>query len=200
MKLRVEHWLFLALVAVLFFSMGAWLQRSAGPAAPLPWWPQWQSEVLTPLAEDRLSLVRLSDVLDGELWLQPRLEGPRLLYRGEWQADEGNWALEAELVMSQAERESLMQALGLVSTDGEQPLGEELLAQIGRYGVASVMIRPLSEDIEAQRLASSIGPPRLRLELPEGQAWVYPERGLTAHLEGDFLRLLHLVPREALKR
>ncbi|MCY1379006.1 hypothetical protein D9M69_666870 [compost metagenome] len=50
----------------------------------------------------------------------------------------------------------------------------------------------------AERLLGSVGQPRLRLELDAGQAWVYPEAGLTAHTADEQLLLLQVVPRDAL--
>jgi hypothetical protein len=183
----------------MFFAWGAWLMRPQPAAQPLPWLAQWQVDVLTPLADDRLSLVRLRDALEGELWLQPNLEGARLLYRGELQDSEGNWSLEAEISLDKAERESLLAAVGLKSTDKEQPLGSQLLLPLASHPViALTLLAP--EPLDAARLAASIGQPRLTLELAEGQAWVYPELGMTAHLKDDQLYFLYAVPRHLLKQ
>ena len=57
--LRAQHWLLFALLAGLFFAWGAWLMRPQPAAQPLPWLAEWQTKVLTPLADDRLSLVHL---------------------------------------------------------------------------------------------------------------------------------------------
>ncbi|MEX6501937.1 hypothetical protein [Pseudomonas zhanjiangensis] len=197
--LRAQHWLVFAAVALLFFAWGAWLTRPPQPAEPLPGWDTLQAEVLAPLADDRLSLAALSARVDGELWLQPRLDRPRLLYRGEWQADGRPWSLEAEVALSQEERDSLMAASGLSARDDEQPLGGQLLAPLGGHAVVELTLRP-QQDVSAERLAASLGQPRLRLQLSEGQAWVYPEAGLTLHLEDERLHLLHGVPRRALQR
>jgi hypothetical protein len=197
--IRLQHWLIFALVTAMFFAWGAWLMRPQPAAQPLPWLAQWQTEVLTPLADDRLSLVRLRDALDGELWLQPNLEGARLLYRGELQDSEGNWSLEAEISLDKAERESLLAAAGLKPTDKEQPLGTQLLLPLANHPIiALTLLAP--EPLDAARLAASIGQPRLTLELVEGQAWVYPELGVTAHLQDEQLYFLYAVPRHLLKQ
>ncbi len=197
--LRLQHGLLFAAVALLFFAWGAWLVRPPQPADPLPGWAELQADVLAPLAEDRLSLARLSERVEGELWLQPRLDRSRLLYRGEWQADGEPWALEAEVALSSVERDGLMAAAGLSGRDAEQPLGIQLLAQLGGEGVTELTLQP-RHAVAAERLAVGLGQPRLRLELAEGQAWVYPEQGLTLHLDDERLRLLHAVPRRALQR
>ncbi|NQD92335.1 hypothetical protein HP532_06660 [Pseudomonas sp. CrR25] len=197
--LRAQHWLVFVAVALLFFAWGAWLVRPPQPAEPLPWLGEWQVQIVAPLADDRLNLAGLRATVDGELWLQPRLDGARLLYRGEWQADGEPWALEAELRLDEAERDSLMAASGLGAKDAEQPLGAPLLHQLSGHAVAELSLRPLRE-VAAERLAASLGQPRLRLELTEGEAWVYPELGLTAHTQGERLHLLHLVPRQAKQR
>ncbi|RJG12490.1 hypothetical protein D3879_04150 [Pseudomonas cavernicola] len=197
--LRLQHWLLFALVALLFFAWGGWLMRAPDKVAPLPGLAEWQSQVLTPLAENQLTLSRLSAVAEGELWLQPRLDGPRLLYRAELAASGEVWQLEAELALSDSERVSLMAATGLEPKDAEQPLSQQLLAQLGSHALATLTLTPL-QPVSGERVAASLGQPRLRLELAEGEAWVYPLQGLTAHLQDDQLQLLRVVPRRALEQ
>lgn len=196
---RPQHWLIFAVVAALFFAWGAWLMRPQPAAQPLPWLAQWQTEVLTPLADDRLSVVHLRDALEGELWLQPNLDGARLLYRGELQDGNETWSLEAEVGLEDAERESLLAAAGLKPTDKAQPLGSELLVSLANRPIIALTLLPPAP-LDAARLAASIGQPRLTLELAEGQAWVYPELGMTAHLQDGELYFLYAVPRHLLKQ
>jgi hypothetical protein len=92
-----------------------------------------------------------------------------------------------------------MAAAGLGVRDDEQPLGGQVLAELGSQSILSLTLKP-QQAVAAERLASSIGQPRLRLELGEGQAWVYPEAGLTAHTADEQLLLLQMVPRDALGR
>mgnify|MGYP003643430425 CR=1 FL=1 len=197
--LRPLHWLIVTVVAALFFAWGAWLMRPQPAAQPLPWLAQWQTEVLTPLADDRLSVVHLRDALEGELWLQPNLDGARLLYRGELQNGNEAWSLEAEVGLEDAERESLLAAAGLKPTDKAQPLGSQLLVSLANRPIIALTLLP-SAPLDAARLAASIGQPRLTLELAEGQAWVYPELGMTAHLQDGELYFLYAVPRHLLKQ
>ncbi len=194
--LRTIHWLLFAAIAVLFFSMALWMSRQADQAEPLAWLVDWQEAVIEPLAEQDLTLTQLSEQAPGELWLQPRAEGPRLVYRSEQDRDEGAWRLEAELELSDSEQASLAKALGKGTE--EQPLSGEMLEQLGGHRVAVLNMVPMAE-VSAARLAASIGPPRLRLRTGEGEAWVYPQQGLSVHLSGGKLQLLHLVPREAMK-
>ena len=197
--LRPLHWLIVTVVAAMFFAWGAWLMRPQPAAQPLPWLAQWQTEVLTPLADDRLSVVHLRDALEGELWLQPNLDGARLLYRGELQNGNEAWSLEAEVGLEDAERESLLAAAGLKPTDKAQPLGSQLLVSLANRPIIALTLLP-SAPLDAARLAASIGQPRLTLELAEGQAWVYPELGMTAHLQDGELYFLYAVPRHLLKQ
>ena len=197
--LRPLHWLIVTVVAALFFAWGAWLMRPQPAAQPLPWLAQWQTEVLTPLADDRLSVVHLRDALEGELWLQPNLDGARLLYRGELQDGNEAWSLEAEVGLEDAERESLLAAAGLKPTDKAQPLGSQLLVSLANRPIIALTLLPPAP-LDAARLAASIGQPRLTLELAEGQAWVYPELGMTAHLQDGELYFLYAVPRHLLKQ
>ncbi len=196
--LRLSHGLLFIAVALLFFAWGAWLSRQMQPAAPLAELTAWQEQILAPLAEDRLSLAGLQAVVDGELWLQPRPDAARLLYRGSWPVEGETWSLEAELALSSAERDSLMAAAGLERGDAEQPLGAPLLTALGSHAIAALLIQPAPQ-VLAERLTASLGQPRLRLELEKGQAWVYPALGLTAHTQDDELRLLHAVPRRLLQ-
>lgn len=197
--IRPQHWLIFAVVAALFFAWGAWLMRPQPPAQPLPWLAQWQTQVLAPLADDRLSLVHLKGALDGELWLQPNLDGARLLYRGELQDGDEKWSLEAEVGLDKAERESLLAAAGLKPTDKEQPLGSQLLVSLANRPIIALTLLPPAP-LDAARLAASIGQPRLTLELAQGQAWVYPELGMTAHLQDEELYFLYAVPRHLLEQ
>jgi hypothetical protein len=196
--IRPQHWLVFAVVAAMFFAWGVWLVRQP-PAQPLPWLAQWQTDVLTPLADDRLSLGQLHDALAGELWLQPNLDGARLLYRGEVEDGDGNWSLEAEVDLDQAERDSLLAAAGLKLTDKEQPLGSQMLQPLSSHGIVALTLLPPAP-LDVERLAASIGQPRLTLELAQGQAWVYPELGMTAHLQDEELYFLYAVPRHLLKQ
>lgn len=197
--IRLQHWLIFAVVAALFFAWGAWLMSRQSAAQPVSWLAQWQTKVLTPLADDRLSLVHLNDALEGELWLQPNLDGARLLYRGELQDGDEKWSLEAEVGLDKSERESLLAAAGLKPTDKEQPLGSQLLVPLANRPIIALTLLP-PEPLDVARLAASIGQPRLTLELAEGQAWVYPELGMTAHLQDDELYFLYAVPRHLLKQ
>lgn len=196
--LRAQHWLLFALLAAGFFAWGAWLIRGPQSAAPLPWLAHWQTQILQPLAEDRLDMAGLSAATEGELWLQPQLDGPRLLYRAELTAAEGRWHLQAELRLSRAERDSLAAATGLQPRDAEQPLSRQLLTQLARQPVLALDLTPPPE-LSAARVAATFGQPRLRLQLPEGEAWVYPALGLTAHVHEQALQLLRAVPKSALQ-
>ncbi|MGC3500726.1 hypothetical protein ACPTIV_29630, partial [Pseudomonas aeruginosa] len=60
----------------------AWLVRTPEPARPLPWLADWQEQVVAPLADNALTQRQLHDAVDGELWVDPRLDGVRLAFRG----------------------------------------------------------------------------------------------------------------------
>lgn len=197
--LRLQHWLLFIVIALLFFAWGAWLMRASQPGQPLPWLSEWQAQVVAPLAEDQLTVGQLKALADGTIWLQPRLGGPRLIYRSQWPTDGDPWTLEAEVALTQAERDSLVSAVGARPNDTEQPLSERMLLQLAGHRIAGLTLLP-AHDVSPERLTSSIGEPRLRLEMAQGQAWVYPRLGLTVHIEDDRLLLLHAVPRAALQR
>ncbi len=195
--LKAQHWLIFALVAALFFAWGAWLMRSS-EVEPVAHLQQWRDALLQPLAEDGLTLRDVQALAAGELWLEPRLDGARLSYRATLEGDEGEWSLQAELVLSQGQRDSLMAAQGLKPGDADTVLDDSLSEQMAGFAIASLTLQA-PDALASERLATSLGQPRLTLELADGQAWVYPQWGLTVHLRGDEVELLHAVPRKAFR-
>ncbi|WP_010489492.1 hypothetical protein [Pseudomonas sp. S9] len=198
--LRAQHWLIFAAVSLIFFSWGAWLIRAPQMVEPLAWLQKWQAEIFAPLADDQLTLKHLSERVEegGELWLQPRLDGSRLLYRGELQADDQVWSVEARIALSDDELVSLMAAAGVDETGEEQPLSAQMVRQLGHYEIIYLSLKPL-DDVSTAQIISSLGQPKLRLELKEGgQALVFPQLGLTAHTLDEDVDLLFVVPQRLL--
>tara|TARA_Y100001951_G_scaffold105231_1_gene120915 strand:- start:974 stop:1582 length:609 start_codon:yes stop_codon:yes gene_type:complete len=195
--LRAQHGLLFIVVAVLFFAWGAWLMRST-EVQPVANLQTWRDALLQPLADDHLQLADLQRLAPGELWLEPRLDGARLSYRARLQGEEGEWSLQAMLALSDSQRDSLMAAQGLRPGDAEQVLPAVLVEQMARFSIASLNLSAPAS-LASERLAASLGQPRLSLELAEGQAWVYPQWGLTVHLRGDDIALLHALPRKAFR-
>ena len=195
--LKAQHLLVFVAVAALFFAWGAWLMRST-EVKPLADLQQWRDVLLQPLAEDELTLREVQALAPGELWLAPRLDGARLFYRASLDGEEGEWLLEAEVRLSLEQRDSLMAAQGLQAGDTELALGQSLVDQMAGFSIASLNLNA-PQALASDRLAASLGQPRLTLELAEGQAWVYPQWGLTVHLQGDEVELLHAVPRKAFR-
>lgn len=195
--LKAQHLLVFVAVAALFFAWGAWLMRST-EVKPLADLQQWRDVLLQPLAEDELTLREVQALAPGELWLAPRLDGARLFYRASLDGEEGEWLLEAEVRLSLEQRDSLMAAQGLQAGDTELALGQSLVDQMAGFSIASLNLSA-PQALASDRLAASLGQPRLTLELAEGQAWVYPQWGLTVHLQGDEVELLHAVPRKAFR-
>jgi hypothetical protein len=195
--LKAQHLLVFVAVAVLFFAWGAWLMRS-GEVHPLANLQQWRDALLQPLAEDELTLREVQALAPGELWLAPRLDGARLFYRASLDGEEGDWLLEAEVRLSFEQRDSLMAAQGLQAGYTELALGQSLVDQMAGFSIVSLNLSA-PQALASDRLAASLGQPRLTLGLAEGQAWVYPQWGLTVHLQGDEVELLHAVPRKAFR-
>ncbi|MDH1441986.1 hypothetical protein N5O88_01485 [Pseudomonas sp. GD03721] len=195
--LKAQHWLIFALVAALFFAWGAWLMRSS-EVRPVANLQQWRDALLQPLAEDGLTLRDVQALVPGELWLEPRLDGARLLYRVTLEGEEGEWLLQAEVALSKNQRDSLMAAQGLKPGDADTVLDDSLSEQMAGFAIASLTLQA-PDALASERLAASLGQPRLTLELADGQAWVYPQWGLTVHLRGDEVELLHAVPRKAFR-
>ena len=195
--LRLQHWLLFGIIALAFFAWGGWLMRGTGKPDALPGMVQWQQQVLAPMADGTLTLAQLNALQGGELWLKPRLDGPQLVFRSELDAGGLEWKVEAVLVLSEREHSSLMAATGLKPTDPEQPLSKNMLSEMGQHALSTLALRPL-QAIGPEQVSATFGAPRLRLELQEGEGWVYPMQGLTAQIENDHLLLLHVVPRHSL--
>lgn len=197
--LRVQHGLLFALLAGLFFAWGAWLMRGPQAPTPLPWLAGWQARVLPPLVDERLSLAALSAQVEGELWLQPQAaeQGARLLYRGALRDEEALWQVQAEVQLSDAERASLVKAVGLAGE--EQPLSAQMVGQLARQPIERVAFTA-PPSVPAERVAATLGQPRLRLPLPEGEAWVYPQWGLTVRVQDEVVLSLQALPKRAMQR
>ncbi len=197
--LRVQHWLLFALLAGLFFAWGTWLMRGPQAPTPLPWLAGWQARVLPPLVDERLSLAALSAQVEGELWLQPQPaeRRARLLYRGALRDEEALWQVQAEVQLSDAERASLVKAVGLAGE--EQPLSAQMVGQLARQPIESVAFTA-PPSVPAERVAATLGQPRLRLPLPEGEAWVYPQWGLTVRVQDEVVLSLQALPKRAMQR
>ena len=188
--------LLFTIVALASCLLGYWLLTPREEASePLPWLQTWDGEVLRPLFDDHLSTADLADHLSSpELWLQPRLDGPRLLLRGELDG----WQVEGELALSEAQRASLLQASGLRPNDPEQPQSAQMLADLSGRAIEGLNLQP-QQPVAASALSATLGAPRLRLQLEGGEAWVYPQQGLTAHLHGDDVQMLRAVPKRLLQ-
>ena len=198
-SLRPAHYLWFAMLAAGSFLLAYLVVRPQPLAEPLAEFKSWQAPLLQPLAEGRLALSELVDIAPGELWLQPRLDGPRLLYRAKLAENGRAWEVEAELDLTAEQRQSLQQATAAQVADGEVPLGAGLREELGTQKIAQLLIKPGTVPVAESALLPTFGPPRLRLQLAEGEALVYPEQGLTVHLLEGQVRLLHWVPRAALK-
>lgn len=198
-SLRPAHYLWFAMLAAGSFLLAYLVVRPQPPAEPLAEFKSWQAPLLQLLAEGRLPLSELVDMAPGELWLQPRLDGPRLLYRAKLAVNDRSWEVEAELDLTAEQRQSLQRAAAAQVADGEVPLGAGLREELGTQKIAQLLIKPGTVPVAESALLPTFGPPRLRLQLAEGEALVYPEQGLTVHLLEGQVRLLHWVPRAALK-
>lgn len=195
-RLSPAHYLWFILLGLLCFGGVLWLTRPAEPPAPLPQLQAWQAPLLQPLAAGQLPLRRLSETLPGTLWLVPRLDGLRLVYRSKTPA----WSAEAELQLSAPQRDSLHKAMAVTPNSPEQPLSEVLAEELGEQPIAELRLTPLESAPDMAQVQATFGAPRLRLELAEGEAWVYPEQGLTVHWREGQLALMHVAPRSALAR
>jgi hypothetical protein len=200
--LRVQHGLLFVVLAALFFAWGSWLMRAPAPAAPLPWLAAWQGPRLPALAAGQLSLAQLRSgepsQAVGELWLASQPDGAQLQYRATLGGADDTWALIAVLELSASERDSLVAAAGFQAGGGEQPLSRQLLQSLAGLPVRELQLTP-TKALAAERLAATFGPPRVRLQIDGGEAWVYPMLGLTVRVQDETLLQLHVVPKTAMQ-
>ncbi|MCY1279835.1 hypothetical protein D3C76_678510 [compost metagenome] len=192
-RLRPGHGLFFLAIAALAFAFGLWVSRPSAPLKPPAWLADWQGAVLTPLADDHLTLGQLHEKQKGELWLTRDEQGPELAYRAHVVTDDGPWRLEAELALSDAERASLEKATDIAPGSPAQALSEQLLDQLAAKPVAAIALAP-QEDLAIGRLGAAYGQPRVTLQTEEGEAWIYPDRGLTLMHKDGILQWLRVVP------
>lgn len=172
-----------------------WQPREAPAAAPFADWAQLQQGLLEPLAQSRLTLADLHALADGELWLQQSGDAARLLYRGSLPAAEAQWRLQAELELSASELNAL--ASRLPPGDAVR-LPEPMLQSLLRVAVGDLLLEAEPAPTAAAWQAA-VGEPRLRLPLSPAEAWVYPPRGLTAHVQDGQVRRIHQVPARTMR-
>ena len=173
-----------------------WLVPGEEQGQPLAELQQWETELFRPQFDERLTVTQLNQFLPrAELWLQPRMDGPRLLLRGE----RDGWRVEGELALSDTQRASLAEVSGVRPNDPEQPQSAEMLEQLAGQRVEALNLSP-RHAVMATALSASLGEARLRLQLSEGEAWVYPQQGLTAHIRDERVQLLRIVPKRLLQR
>ena len=198
-RIRPAYGLFFLVIAVLAFALGSWVARTSAPPKPPHWFGEWKDGVFEPLADGRLTLGVVQARLPGELWLIASQDGPQLSYRGQLHTDEGLWQVEAELQLSTSEQDSLAKATGVHPGSKDQPLSAGLMHQLEGKPVAELALAP-QEELAVGRLAASLGDPRLRLQTDAGEAWVYPERGLTLLHKDGLLQWLRVVPRNTFEK
>lgn len=198
-RIRPAYGMFFLVIAVLAFALGSWVARTSAPPKPPHWFGEWKEKVFAPLADGRLTLGEVQALLPGELWLIASQDGPQLNYRGQLHTDEGLWHVEAELQLSPGEHDSLAKATGMQPGSKDQPLSTELMRQLESKPVAELALAP-QEELAVGRLAVSLGDPKLRLQTDAGEAWVYPERGLTLLHKDGLLQWLRVVPRSTFEK
>ena len=164
---RNTRWLFYLSLAVLTFVVGAWLVRTPEPARPLPWLADWQEQVLAPLADNALTLRQLHDAVDGELWVDPRLDGVRLAFRGRLLGDGGHATRSPE-----AGVELLFDLLTLDDALGQRgrPSPEALSRAIDRLSSATRFFTLGDGHLAAFHGGETVGPARIAAALAHDDA------------------------------
>lgn len=174
-----------------------WFLRPTPEIEPEPVrdWSWLEQELLEPVAGEQMTLAQLQQY-PGSLWLQVRPDASRLLYRAEFERAAVQWRLQAEVSTTAGELQRLRRELQL--DNAERQLQAEQVPHFVGHSVASLWLNSTPK-LSADAWQVSAGEPRLRLQMPEGQAWVYPPRGLTAHVEDGQIILIQQVPARAMR-
>ncbi|MGA4816126.1 hypothetical protein ACPA9J_17615 [Pseudomonas aeruginosa] len=173
---RNTRWLFYLSLAVLTSSSAPGWSVRRNRRDRCRGWPTGKEQVLAPLADNALTLRQLHDAVDGELWVDPRLDGVRLAFRGRLLGDGGPRQVEGELGLSAEEQLSLQRASALQPGSAPQPLSAGLEGQLGDKPIVALSMIPEGR-VGAERPLASLGQPRLRLQLAQGEAWALSATG-----------------------
>lgn len=182
-------------VSAVFFIALFWFFRPAEQAEPVPEWQWLTQQWLTPVAQQKLTAGQLREA-GGALWLEAQSGQLRLVYRVEFEHEQSQWRAQAQIAVPADQLQALQaeQAWGL----GEHSLSIEQSRAFAEQLVEQLWLASEPRWSAAQWLASA-GQPRLKLQMDNGQAWVYPPEGLTAHIEQDQVTLLHQVSAQAMR-
>lgn len=184
------------LSAVLVVAL-IWFLQPTPQAVPEPTeeWRWLEQALLEPVAGERLTLSELQRH-GGGLWLQADPAELRLLYRAEFERDAVTWRLQAGFAASREELQAVQQELDI--DKGERQLQIEQVPRFADHRVENLWLTR-TPALSGEDWLASAGEPRLRLEMPEGQAWIYPPRGLSAHVEAGQITLIQQVPARAMQ-
>ncbi|MBA1273703.1 hypothetical protein [Stutzerimonas azotifigens] len=192
---RPAHLLFFALLGVSCFALGLWLAFSR-QAVPVAWLAELHDPLLEPMAAGQLTLQRLREQAPGgELWVQREGERIVLSYRARLAAADISLGLQGKLQLDDKERAGLAQASGV--DDSPKLLADTLIQAMSARQLVDMILMP-AEPVEARDLVASLGEPRMRYALGQGEGWFYPQRGMTLLVRDGALSWLRITPRAAL--
>lgn len=113
-----------------------------------------------------------------------------------------NWHQWQSLFNAQAQGELNLAELSAMVTPTEQTADRfagvwqedwQVRAALVNEKITELNLIP-THKVSEQRMSASVGKPRLRLDLEQGYAWVYPQQGLTLYFQEGNLRLLEALP------
>ncbi|TLX62611.1 hypothetical protein DN820_15175 [Stutzerimonas nosocomialis] len=189
------HLLFFAILGVCCFALGLWLAFFR-QGTPVAWLTELQGPLFEPMAAGQLTLQGLREQApEGALWVR-REEGRVVLsYGGRLAAAEASLDLLGELQLEDHERASLAQASGADASP--QRLAGTVVQAMSARRLADVVLTP-AEPVPIRDLVASLGEPRMRYALGQGEGWFYPQRGMTLMVRDGTLDWLRVTPRAAL--
>ncbi len=192
---RPARLLFFAVLGLSCFALGLWLAFFRA-GVPVAWLTELQAPLLEPMAAGRLTLQSLREQApEGRLWVQ-REEGRVVLsYRARLDAAGASLSLQGELQLSEHERASLARASGAGASP--QELAVTVLHAMSSRQLESMVLTP-AEPVATRDLVASLGEPRMRYALGQGEGWFYPQRGMTLMVGDGTLGWLRIAPRAAL--
>ncbi len=183
-RMRVRIATILSAVVLSFFALGYWM-GGEDTAEPLAWQERFNDTLWVPLKERRLELGTLERTLgEGWLWLISADGQPLLVSRYGLQSDGQAWRVQAVVELNAEQLDSLVQAQAWQPGQHDQPLSPAVGEALAAQAISRLSLIP-AEAVDVEQIQATFGNPDMRLEVAEGEAWVYPKAGVVIAVTGE---------------
>lgn len=165
-------------------ALYSWLQQEDEPRA-LDWKADYQGSLWTPLREDELTLAKVDAALGrGQLWMISSEGEPLLVSRYSLDSDGLNWRVQAVIGLDHQRTESLVQAQAWEPGMADQPVAPAVGQALADQAVQRMSMIP-AEPVAVGDIIASFGNPDVRMDVSEGQAWVFAREGAVVAVNGE---------------